>query len=116
MEKSSPAGKRSLGVFTLAMMNLAVICTLRGLPLMAEEGFSLIFYYLATILIFLIPVSLISAELATGWPPHGPGGVYIWVREAFGDRLGTSECGWSEEPGSRGPSSPWWSVSFLLPS
>ncbi|MDP8249194.1 MAG: amino acid permease [Candidatus Tritonobacter lacicola] len=80
--------KRTLGVFTLAMMNVAVICTLRGLPMMAEEGFSLIFYYLVTVLVFLIPVSLISAELATGWPPHGPGGVYIWVREAFGERLG----------------------------
>ncbi len=80
--------KRTLGVFVLAMMNLAVICTLRGMPMMAEEGLSLIFYYLAAIFAFLIPVSLISAELATGWPPKGPGGVYIWVREAFGDRWG----------------------------
>ena len=88
METIPSPRKKSLGVFTLAMMNVAVICTLRGLPMMAEEGFSLVFYYLVTVLIFLIPVSLISAELATGWPPHGPGGVYIWVREAFGDRWG----------------------------
>ena len=77
-----------IGVFILAMMNVAVICTLRGLPIMAEEGFSLVFYYLIAVLVFLIPVSFVSAELATGWPPHGPGGVYIWVNEAFGNRWG----------------------------
>jgi len=38
--------------------------------------------------VFLVPLSLVSAELATGWPPDGPGGVYIWVKEAFGERLG----------------------------
>jgi glutamate:GABA antiporter len=76
-----------LGVFVLAMMNVAIVCTLRGLPIMAEEGFSLIFYYFVAGLFFLIPVSLVSAELATGWPPNGPGGVYIWVHEAFGKKF-----------------------------
>jgi len=76
-----------LGVFVLAMMNVAIVCTLRGLPIMAEEGFSLIFYYLVAALFFLIPLSLVSAELATGWPPKGPGGIYIWVNEAFGQRV-----------------------------
>ena len=37
---------------------------------------------------FLIPVAFISAELATGWPPKGPGGTYICVREALGERWG----------------------------
>jgi len=61
----------TLGVFVLAMLNLAVICTLRGLPMLAKEGLSLIFYYTAAAVIFLVPVSLITAELATGWPPRG---------------------------------------------
>lgn len=33
-----------------------------------------------------MPTALVSAELATGWPKTG--GVYIWVREALGDRWG----------------------------
>lgn len=37
-------------------------------------------------IIFLIPVSLASAELATGWPEGG--GVYRWVKEAFGNKAG----------------------------
>lgn len=77
-----------IGVLLLAMMNLAIVCTLRGLPIMAEEGLSLVFYFLAAAIIFLIPLSLITAELSTGWPPKGPGGVFIWVNEAFGPRLG----------------------------
>ena len=36
--------------------------------------------------VFLLPSALISAELATGWPEDG--GVYVWVKEAFGERLG----------------------------
>jgi len=69
------------------MINVAVICTFRGLPMMAEVGFLFVFYYLVTVLVFLIPVSLISAELATVWPKHGPGGVY-WETSECGDGRG----------------------------
>ena len=78
--------KYHLSVFVLAMMNVAIIMSLRGLPMMAKEGLSLVFYLLFSTIFFLIPTALVSAELATGWP-HG-GGVYSWVREAFGDHLG----------------------------
>ncbi|MDD5085744.1 MAG: amino acid permease [Candidatus Omnitrophica bacterium] len=88
MANNSVPDRRVLSVFVLAMLNVAVICTLRGLPMLAKEGLPLVFYYAAAAIVFLIPVSLITAELATGWPPHGPGGVYIWVKEAFGERLG----------------------------
>jgi putative glutamate/gamma-aminobutyrate antiporter len=75
-----------LGVFTLAMMNVAAVVSLRGLPAEAEYGLSSIFYYLFAAVFFLIPVSLVAAELATGWPQNG--GVFRWVGEAFGPRLG----------------------------
>ncbi len=78
----------TIGVLTLTMLNLAIVCTLRGLPIMSEEGLSLVFYFAVSALLFLIPVSLVTAELATGWPPRGPGGVYIWANEAFGSRWG----------------------------
>jgi len=53
---------------------------------MAKEGSSLIFYLLFSLIIFLIPTALISAELATGWPEEG--GVFRWVSEAFGEKVG----------------------------
>jgi len=78
--------RHQLSIFVLAMMNVAVIMSLRGLPLMAKEGLSMFFYLIFAGLVFLIPTSLVSAELATGWPEGG--GVYKWVKEAFGGRCG----------------------------
>jgi amino acid transporter len=78
--------KRTLGVFALVMINIIAVDSLRSLPFSAVYGFSLVFYYLLVGLLFFIPVALVSAELATGWPNKG--GVYVWVREAFGPRWG----------------------------
>ena len=78
--------KRVLSIFVLAMLNVSVMASLRNLPLVSEYGLGSIFYFLLVALLFLIPCALISAELATGWPKTG--GVYIWIREALGDRWG----------------------------
>lgn len=75
-----------LSVFGLIMINVIAVDSLRSLPISAEYGFSLVFYYLIGGLFFLIPVALVAAELATGWPEAG--GIYVWVRTAFGKRWG----------------------------
>ena len=83
-----PRGIRTagLGIFSLAMINVAAIVSLRGLPAESVYGLSSAFYYLFAALFFLIPVSLVAAELTTGWPQKG--GVFRWVGEAFGTRAG----------------------------
>lgn len=86
MNDKNPSSKHYLSIFVLGMMNVACVMSLRGLPMMAKEGLSMIFYLLFASLLFLVPVSLVSAELATGWPQRG--GVYRWVKEAFGSRWG----------------------------
>jgi putative glutamate/gamma-aminobutyrate antiporter len=78
--------RKILSTFSLVMINVIAIDSLRTLSMGAEYGFSLVFYYLLAGLFFFIPTALISAELATAWP--NTGGVYIWVREAFGERCG----------------------------
>ncbi len=78
--------RHKIGVFTLAMINVAAIASLKNLPMMAEYGLSLIFFYVLAAVVFFIPSALVSAELATGWPKTG--GVYIWVREALGAKWG----------------------------
>jgi len=83
--KISPDAKM-LSVFSLAMINVALIASLRGLPSMAEYGLASIFYFVVAAIVFLIPTALVSAELATGWPKRG--GVYVWVKEALGTRWG----------------------------
>lgn len=75
-----------MGVFTLAMINVSAIVSLRGLPAESTYGLSSAFYYIFAAVFFLIPVSLVAAELTTGWPQKG--GVFRWVGEAFGARLG----------------------------
>lgn len=78
--------RRTINIFVLAMLSLAVVISLRNLPLTAEYGFSSLFFYLVSVLFFMLPYAFISAELASGWPKAG--GVYIWVREALGERWG----------------------------
>src|SRR3990167_1381574 len=78
--------KQSINYFTLSMMNVVAIVNLANLSVSAKHGFSGLFYLIAGSIFFFIPLALISAELATGWPQRG--GVYIWVREALGENLG----------------------------
>ena len=79
---SRVSGGKKMTVITLVVMNVTAVVSLRGLPAEAEYGLSSIFYYLFAAVVFLIPVSLVAAELATGWPEKG--GVFRWVGEAFG--------------------------------
>jgi len=77
---------KQLGLFSLVMINVIAIDNLRSLTIGATFGFSMVFFYLLAAVLFFIPTILVSAELATGWPSTG--GVYVWVREAFGKRMG----------------------------
>jgi amino acid transporter len=76
--------KMSLSVFTL--VTLASLYNIRKFPTLADLHWELATFTIIAFVIFLIPASLISAELATGWPQAG--GVYVWVKEAFGERWG----------------------------
>lgn len=68
------------------MINIIAVDSLRTLPISAKLGLSLISYYIIAAFAFFIPVALVAAELATAYP--NTGGIYVWVREAFGRRAG----------------------------
>lgn len=76
-----------LGVYTLAIMNVTAVVSLRGLPAEAVYGISSAFYYLFAALVFLIPTSFIAAELASMFQDK-QGGVFRWVGEAYGKKYG----------------------------
>ena len=78
--------RKVLSVFSLVMINVIAVDSLRSLPINAELGASIVFYYALAALLFFFPVAFVAAELATGWPQLG--GIYVWVREAFGKRWG----------------------------
>lgn len=78
--------KKSLGMFTLSMISVAAVLSVRNYPGMAEEGWSMILWYFVGSFFFLLPLALVAAELASAWPQEG--GVYAWVKEAFGIKTG----------------------------
>jgi putative glutamate/gamma-aminobutyrate antiporter len=76
----------TIGVGALAVMNVTAVVTLNGLPAEATYGLTSVFYYLFAAIFFLVPVSIVAAELATAWPEKG--GIFRWVGEAFGPHVG----------------------------
>src|SRR6187431_1832792 len=68
----------------LAMMMMASVGSIAQLSDSATFGLGAVTVYLIPALLFLLPVGLVSAELATSHE----GGIFVWVREAFGDRTG----------------------------
>ncbi|MFA5253040.1 MAG: amino acid permease [Methanoregula sp.] len=95
MSETPKANKKVLGLFALAMINVAAVLSIRNYPSMAVYGWSCIGWYVLGAIVFLIPISLAGAELATGWPEGG--GVYAWVKQAFGEKGGFVAlfCEWS---------------------
>ncbi|WP_245907354.1 APC family permease [Leucobacter massiliensis] len=74
----------AMSVAQLAMLTVVVVASLRSLPAMALYGLGAVTLFIVPAILFLIPTALVAAELATGWK----GGIFTWVREAFGARAG----------------------------
>ncbi len=68
----------------LALMTTSSVASLRPSPTMAVYGLACVFLYLVPALVFLLPTSLVSAELASGWQ----GGVYNWVAQGISKPMG----------------------------
>lgn len=73
-----------ISVLALVLLITGAIDSIRNLPATALFGSSLIFFFIFSAIIFLIPVALVSAELSSTWPEE-EGGVYSWVKHAFGE-------------------------------
>ncbi len=85
--KSAPS-KALISTGAMTVMIITTVVSLRGLPSQAEFGIQSIFYYLFAAIVFLIPFSLVCAELASTYTHSG--GLYRWVAEAFGPKWGWS--------------------------
>ena len=75
-----------ISVIALTLLITGAIDSIRNLPATALFGSSLIFFFIFSAIVFLIPVALVSAELSSTWSEE-EGGVYSWVRNAFGDNI-----------------------------
>lgn len=77
---------QKLSVFALAMLITGSIDSIRNLPATALFGTTLIFFFIFSAIVFLLPAALISAELTATWTDKG--GIYHWVELAFGKKIG----------------------------
>ena len=82
---------RKIPFFSLVMLIVAAIDSIRTLPTTAFFGSTLIFYYFLSSVLFLFPVALISAEFASRNSEEG--GVFNWIRQAFGASMASASIG-----------------------
>ena len=82
--KIKSTAKGTITMWAMAILIITSILSLRGLPSEAKFGVQSIFYYIFAAVVFLLPFSLVCAELASTYTKSG--GLYRWVSEAFGPR------------------------------
>ncbi len=75
---------KKISLFSLVLLIVAAIDSIRNLPASALFGSTLIFFFIVSAILFLIPTSLVAAELTAAYPEKG--GVYHWVYKAFGEK------------------------------
>ena len=79
-----PRHPKTLGRRDIVLFTVSAILLLDTLAAGASIGPSAIVWWVLLGLIFFVPYALICAELGTTYPEQG--GIYAWVRHAFGRR------------------------------
>ncbi|MFG6176893.1 APC family permease [Halomonas sp. THAF12] len=77
---------KTLSGMDVTLYAISAILLVDQIALSAAVGESAIFWWLVVILCFMLPNTLVTAELGTRYPEQG--GIYAWVRNAFGARWG----------------------------
>ena len=95
--------RRVMGLLDITLFTVSAMLVIDQLTASASIGTKTIGWWLLCIVIFLIPYGLITSELATAYPEQG--GIYVWVKRAFGRRWGTRTTYWY-----------WVNVALWMPS
>ncbi|MCD6426839.1 MAG: APC family permease [Caldisericaceae bacterium] len=95
--------KKVLGRWDLLLFTVCAILVLDTVPSSAAMGMQTFFWWVVTLFLFFIPYGMITAELGSAIPNQG--GMYVWIRRAFGDTAG-SMASWLY----------WINVAYWMPS
>ncbi len=86
------AAEKTLRFRDLTLITVSAILLLDTLASTASMGVSSLFWWMFLGLTFFVPYALMNAEMGTTYPEKG--GIYAWVRDAFGGRW-ASRITWS---------------------
>src|SRR5260370_39694688 len=79
-----PPAPRLISWTALAMLTVGSVGYLGSAPALSVYGLASVFLYVLPAFVFLVPVSVVAAELASGWPD----GVYNWVEQGISAPMG----------------------------
>ena len=75
------------GLFSMVLFSVSAILVADTVATSAAIGVQGIGFWIILGLLFFIPYGFVTAELGSAWPDKG--GIYVWVKEAFGPGWGT---------------------------
>ena len=82
--RAQPTAGKLITWVALAFITVGSVGNLGSTPPLAVLGLASISLYILPAILFLLPVALVAAELASGWP----GGVYNWVEQGISAPMG----------------------------
>jgi glutamate:GABA antiporter len=88
---SRPTFIKALGLWDVVAMNIVAVVGLRWIARSARLGAPSVTLWVLACLAFFVPLAIAVSRLAHRYPEQG--GIYVWVRRAFGPVHGFV-CGW----------------------
>lgn len=77
---------KKISFIQLIFLTMAYFASIRRIPNIAYAGWEALFFMIFAVLMFVIPVSFVSAELATAMPEDG--GSSVWISRALSPKFG----------------------------
>jgi glutamate:GABA antiporter len=91
MSDPRPTFIKALGLWDVIMMNIVAVVGLRWIARSSRLGAPSVTLWVLAALAFFVPLAMTVSRLAQRYPEQG--GIYVWVRRAFGPVHGFV-CGW----------------------
>jgi glutamate:GABA antiporter len=79
--------KKTFGLLSMVLFSVSAVLVGDTVASSAAMGVSGLTFWVVLGVLFFLPYGLVTAELGAAWPDEG--GIYVWVREAFGPVWGT---------------------------
>jgi amino acid transporter len=78
---------KAFGLFSMILFSVSAILVADTVGSSAAMGVQGLTFWVALAILFFIPYGFVTAELGAAWPDEG--GIYVWVKEAFGPMWGS---------------------------